>query len=152
MVKTLYFDESRFTGYNLLDPSQPIFAVASTGVEEQLALDILRDSFPRYQGPEFKFTNIWTSGNRAGLRRFAARLADLRQSAFVYMIDKRFGVLTKIIDFLIEPIITSAGFDFYDDGFCWKYANYTLRHYASCVPGTVCRPDQCLSGVQSYSD
>jgi hypothetical protein len=124
MVKTLYFDESGFTGYNLLDPSQPIFAVASTDVEEQLALDILRDSFPHYQGPEFKFTNIWASGNRTGLRRFAARLADLRQSAFVYMIDKRFGVLTKIVDFLIEPIITSAGFHFYDEGFCWKYANY----------------------------
>ena len=124
MVKTLYFDESGFTGYNLLDPSQPIFAVASSDVDEQLALDILRDSFPRYQGSEFKLANIWNSGNRAGLLRFAARLADLKENAFVYMIDKRFGVLTKIVDFLIEPIITNAGFDFYQDGFCRKYANY----------------------------
>jgi hypothetical protein len=124
MVKTLFFDESGFTGYNLLDPSQPIFAVASADVDEQLALDILRDAFPRYQGPEFKFANIWNSRNRAGLRTFASRFADLSQNVFVYMIDKRFGVLTKIVDFLIEPIITNAGFDFYDEGFCWKYANY----------------------------
>jgi hypothetical protein len=124
MVKTLYFDESGFTGYNLLDPSQPIFVVASTDADEQFALDILKDSFPRYQGSEFKFANIWNSGNRAGLRRFAVRLAELSQGAFVYMIDKRFGVLTKIVDFLIEPIVTNAGFDFYDEGFCWKYANY----------------------------
>jgi hypothetical protein len=124
MVKTLYFDESGFTGYNLLDPAQPIFTVASSDVDEQLALDILRDAFPRYQGPEYKFTNIWSSGNREGLRKFSMRLSDLGQSAFVYMVDKRFGVLTKIVDFLVEPIITRAGFDFYDEGFCWKYANY----------------------------
>jgi hypothetical protein len=87
MVKMLYFDESGFTGYNLLDPAQPIFTVASSDVNEQLALDILRDAFPNYQGPEYKFS-------------------------------KRFGVLTKIVDFLVEPIITRAGFDFYDEGFC----------------------------------
>lgn len=31
-TKTLYFDESGYTGYNLLDPAQPVFAIASTGV------------------------------------------------------------------------------------------------------------------------
>ena len=40
------------------------------------------------------------------------------------MAHKRYAVLTKIVDFLIEPYITDAGFDFYADGFCWKYANY----------------------------
>lgn len=124
MVKTLYFDESGFTGYNLLDPSQPVFVIASTDVDEQLALDILEDSFPRYQGAEYKFANIWNTRNRAGLRRFAERLANLSERAFAYMIDKRFCVLTKSVDFLIEPVITNAGFDFYDEGFCWKYANY----------------------------
>ena len=40
------------------------------------------------------------------------------------MVNKRFAVLTKIVDYLIEPYITDAGYDFYDDGFCWKYFNY----------------------------
>lgn len=33
-MKTIYCDESGFTGYNLLDPAQPVFAIASACIEE----------------------------------------------------------------------------------------------------------------------
>ncbi|MCR6733411.1 MAG: DUF3800 domain-containing protein [Afipia sp.] len=120
----MYFDEAGFTGYNLLDPQQPIFTVASSDVGDDEAREILNASFPRYQGNEYKFTNIWGSGNRAGLLAFAERFSTLGSRAFVYIICKRFAVLTKIIDFLIEPMMTRAGYDFYSDGFAWKYSNY----------------------------
>lgn len=122
--RTLYFDESGFTGYNLLDPSQAIFAIASVDISEERAREILRQSFPRYQGAEYKFSNIWGSNNRAGLLKFASHLESLQDLTFIYMANKRFAVLTKIVDFLIEPYITDGGYDFYADGFCWKYANY----------------------------
>ena len=73
-TRTIYCDESGFTGYNLLDPAQPVFAVASAVVDERRAEEILKHSFPRYQGPEFKFANIWGSRNRAGLLTFASHL------------------------------------------------------------------------------
>ena len=57
-TRALYFDESGFTGYNLLDPQQPIFAVASVDISDAQAAEILKSSFPSYQGVEFKFTNI----------------------------------------------------------------------------------------------
>jgi hypothetical protein len=132
-TRTIYCDESGFTGYNLLDPSQPVFAVASADIDERRAADILRESFPNYQGAEFKFSNIWGSKNRAGLLKFAGHLGAFQDMSFFYMIDKHFAVLTKIVDFLIEPYITDAGYDFYDDGFCWKYCNYIyfgLTHFA----------------------
>ena len=78
-MRTIYCDESGFTGYNLLDPRQPIFAVASASIDEQRAEAILRESFPNYQGAEFKFSNVWGSKNRAGLLKFVGYLdADLR--------------------------------------------------------------------------
>lgn len=123
-TRTIYCDESGFTGYNLLDAAQPIFVVASAAIEEQRAAEILAEAFPGYQGPEFKFKNIWNGKHRAGLLRFVADLAAFEDLAFIYMIDKPFAVLTKIVDFLIEPYITDAGYDFYDEGFCWKYTNY----------------------------
>ena len=115
---------SGFTGYNLLDPAQPIFAIASADIEEKQALEILSDSFPRYQGNEFKFSKIWNSGNRAGLLKYAEHLRNFAELSFIYTAVKRFAVLTKIVDFLIEPYMTDAGYDFYGDGFCWKYSNY----------------------------
>ena len=99
-LKTIYFDESGFTGYNLLDEAQPVFAIASSDVASAEAEAILRESFPRYQAREFKFTNIWRSKNKAGLVEFGCHLASLGEHAFSWMIDKRFCVLTKIVDFL----------------------------------------------------
>jgi hypothetical protein len=123
--RTLYFDESGFTGYNLLDPKQPIFAIASANIDEDLADEILRASFPRYQGAEFKFKGIWASNHhRVGLLTFACHLHRLENLPFIYVVNKRFALLAKIVDLLIEPYFTDFGFDFYDHGFCRKYTNY----------------------------
>lgn len=123
-VKTLYFDESGFTGYNFLDPNQPIFSIASTDILPSVAESILKTSFPNYKAPEFKFSNIWGSTNSRDLIRFAENFKSNNANAFIYTADKEFCVLLKVVDFLIEPFYTNAGYDFYADGFCWKYANY----------------------------
>lgn len=120
----LFFDESGFTGSNLLDEQQPIFSVASSNIKEEKAEQILRSSFPNYKGKEFKFTNIWRSNSKDKLIDFIEHEINEPHKTFAYTIDKKFAVLTKISDFLIEPAITNAGYDFYDDGFCWKYTNY----------------------------
>jgi hypothetical protein len=123
-TKTLYFDESGFTGYNFLDPNQPIFSVASTDIPPSPAESILKTSFPDYKGEEFKFSNIWNSRQSRNLTRFAENFKNSEGNAFIYNVDKEFCVLLKIVDFLIEPFYTNAGYNFYADGFCWKYANY----------------------------
>src|SRR5271157_1191223 len=109
MKRTIYCDESGFTGYNLLDPNQPIFAVASADISMQQAENILRESFPNYRGLELKFSKIWGSKSMGGLVKFVGHLRTLQDLSFVYMIDKRFAVLTKIVDFLIEPYFTDTG-------------------------------------------
>ncbi|MFN0114713.1 MAG: DUF3800 domain-containing protein, partial [Paracoccaceae bacterium] len=124
-LRTIFFDESGFTGYNLLDPDQPVFAVASADIADSRAEEILRSSFPHNRADEFHFTRIWGSRRqREGLKAFCGHLHEVADTSFCYATDKRFAVLTKIMDFLVEPVITNAGFDFYDEGFCWRYSNY----------------------------
>lgn len=149
LPKTIYFDESGFTGYNLLDKDQPVFTVASTDVDEATAEAILRQSFPRYRGAEFKFTNIWRSGAREGLVNFGTRIGGLSDRVFVWMMDKRFAVLTKMVDLLIEPYVTAGGYDFYSDGFCWKYANYIHYGLTEFHPAEVM--DRLLADYQAFS-
>ena len=126
-TRTIFFDESGFTGYNLLDPEQPIFSISSTDISDKHAKDILNESFPRYQGKEYHFTNIWTSHNRNGLKQFCNHLNKINNSLFSYAIDKRFAILNKIMEYLVEPKLTYDGYDFYSDGYCWKYSNFI--HY-----------------------
>lgn len=148
-ARTIHIDESGFTGYNLLDPAQPIFAIASAAIDEQRAADILVQAFPGYQGPEYKLTNIWNGKQRSGLLRFAAHLCAFEDLAFIYTIDKRFTVLTKIVDYLIEPYITDAGYDFYDEGFCWKYTNYIYFGLTTFAPSALLTT--LLSNDQRFS-
>lgn len=55
MTTALYFDEPGYTGRQLLDPLQKHFVPVSSRIDDGTANDILRTSFPNYQGDEFKF-------------------------------------------------------------------------------------------------
>lgn len=148
-TRTIFFDESGFTGYNLLDPAQPVFSIASADISEARAEEVLRTSFPRYRGEEFHFTNIWRSGNKEGLRRFCNHLHEVADVSFCYVTDKRFAVLTKIMDYLVEPAITDAGYDFYDEGFCWRYSNYVYFGLTQFAPPELL--DSLLRFYQEFS-
>ena len=102
-MRTIFFDESGFTGYNLLDPDQPVFAVASADIAEAHAEEILRSSFPHNQAEEHHFTRIWRSKRqRKGLRTFCRHLHKVADTSFCYATNKRFAVLSKIMDHLVE--------------------------------------------------
>jgi hypothetical protein len=146
MTKTIYMDESGFTGANLLDTQQSFFVVESADVPQDQAEQILKASFPSYQGNEFKFQNIWKSSRgRKGLVNFATHLNELGDNTFTWMTDKKLAVLTKIVDFLIEPIIHKTGYNFYADGFCWKYTNYIYYGFNEFAS-----PDVLESIINSY--
>ncbi len=128
MTTTIYLDESGFTGNDLYNPDQRFFTIASTIIEEQEAKDILDRCFPRYQGDEYKFTNIWKrERSRDGLRALAAEIPTFSDRAFVWIIDKRFCLLTKLVDYLVEPGAYEAGFDWYADGWGMRYLNTIHR-------------------------
>lgn len=124
MPKTLYFDESGFTGADLLNKEQPIFCVASSDLDDVTADQILKFAFPRYQGPEVKFGNVWSRwSNKNGLLKFGEKIGQYRENFFAFWIDKRFCTFTKFVDFLIEPVLHDAGFDFYANGYAPTFVN-----------------------------
>lgn len=134
-ITDVYFDESGFTGAALLDPAQPHFVIASSIIDNATASGILKAAFPNYQGDEYKFKNIWDRArSRARLVEFCRLVGELSSSLFVWQIDKKFCVLVKMIDFLMEPIAHAAGYNFYADAYAYRTANYShfgLKHIGS---------------------
>ncbi|WP_332773819.1 DUF3800 domain-containing protein [Phenylobacterium sp.] len=121
----IFFDESGFTGPALLDAAQPYFCVASSNVAGEVAQDVIRAAFPRFQGQEAKFQALWRRRNyRRGFIQFAEQIRDRRLSAFTWLVDKRFCLFQKFVDFLIEPELHDTGFDFYAGGHAPKFCNY----------------------------
>jgi len=132
-MTTIYIDESGFTGDDLYNSEQRYFVIASTAIGDNEARAVLRRCFPQYQGAEFKFTNIWRRRtHRNGLRALAKEIPALADRMFVYLIDKRFSLLIKIFDYLVEPAAYHAGYDWYADGWGMRYMNQIhydiLRH------------------------
>jgi hypothetical protein len=124
-TKSIYLDESGFTGTNLLDPTQPFFCVASTDFSDVEADGILRAAFPNYRGEEFKFGALWRrERTREGMRSFSGAVGTDPDRVFVWLIDKRFCVLTKLVDFIVEPLLYDMGYDFYQDQLPPRFCNW----------------------------
>ncbi|MNU29775.1 hypothetical protein D3C71_182530 [compost metagenome] len=125
MTSPLYVDESGYTGRQLLDPLQRNFVLASSIIDDATAEAVMRAAFPNYQGSEFKFQTIWARPRSKGRLPFLAEaLAPHIDGLYIWQIDKRFALLIKMMDHLMEPTVYDAGHDFYADGYAKKLANY----------------------------
>lgn len=140
----VFFDESGYTGRNLLDPAQPLFVISSSRVDEGDAARILSDAFPRFKGEEFKFADVWKR-YRQQLVPFCAALGERASDLYLWQVDKKFCILQKMIDFLVEPIAYKAGLDFYKNAYAYKYSNYIYFGL-----NYVCSPDLYDATVEAY--
>lgn len=110
------FDETGNTGQHLLDPHQPVFALASVCVDPEMARDVLAGIIPS-GAAEAKFSSL--RSNRAGQARIIALLngawVDERTVKGVAY-HKPFMVTTKIVDMLFETVVHARGIDLYENG------------------------------------
>lgn len=125
-MPTIYFDESGQTGTNLLDRDQPFFAIGSTDLAENEASGMLARHFAGRQGKELKANRL--IGQSTGRRQFLGfldELGDQAERVCGARIHKRFTVLAKMVDHLVEPVLRDRGFDFYAGDYAAKFANTT---------------------------
>lgn len=115
-VPEVYVDESSNSGENLLDVNQPVFTLAGVHVAQDVAEGIVsevRSGLPASQN-EPKYGSLAKSGRgRTALLRAFARLPPGSVRAF--FVHKRFMVVTKMVDLLVEPFAHAAGFNLYED-------------------------------------
>jgi hypothetical protein len=106
----LYMDEAGNTGENLLDPTQPVYALAAVDIDEERAARGVTAALGRTQMPELKCSKLLRSG--AGRRNIEAFLADLALepgSTAVAVAHKPWMLAAKLIDELVEPRMLSRG-------------------------------------------
>lgn len=107
------FDEAGSTGSELLDPQQPVFAVASVCIPRADALAAIGTL--RVQAIEVKFSAVRRHPRRRKrVLQAIEALAPRPNRVKCYVIHKRFMIATKIVDLLVEPVLFAAGQDFYD--------------------------------------
>lgn len=126
-LRLVAFDEAGNTGQNLLDLDQPVFVLASVSLDRAAAEELLARVVPF--GVEAKFSRLRRSSEGRSrvldfLNSEAVSMDHLRFAVF----HKRFMVVTKIVDMLVEPLASLRGHDLYARGENLAMANliYTV--------------------------
>ena len=111
-------DESGSTGENLTDPLG-VFAHASVRIDDATAEPVLaelRQQAGAIQSPEVKFAQFKSRRGRDVLATALAPGGVLAKRVVITVADKRFLIVSKMIDLLIEEAAHEQGIDLYADG------------------------------------
>ncbi len=117
MAQKIYFDESGFTGTNLLNQDQTVFTYAAVGLDNQNAnelINIIRTNYPT-QAQELKFKNYVKSTKCDEFCLFVINL--IKNYSGVVVFDKKFALCAKFFEYMFEPVIANVNLFFYAANF-----------------------------------
>ena len=134
-MSTLYIDECGFTGSDLLSDDQPFFVVGSLLLSDEETTEWAGILKPATQAPELKFsTLVRRARGRAAMVEFVQRLDANQGRLRCHFIHKRYALLGKVLDLLVEPMYDASGQDFYRDGYNLAYLNALFAVAVSTAP------------------
>ena len=124
------FDESGNTGADLLNQQQPVFALASTCLSREQASLIL-EPLSTPQTREIKFSRLRrTEAGRRRIIEFLSCSSLDPENIITTLFHKKYMIVTKVVDLLVENLAYEDGIDLYRDG-----ANIAMSNYFYfCMP------------------
>ena len=129
IMKTLFIDESGYTGYDLLNKQQPFQGASSINIDEKTAKALIKYCFPRNKANELKHSKL--SRRKSNWKP----LLDMQQillkeyMGFSYVCDKKYLLILMFLDICIEPFFYDQGLNFYEDG--QNYSLASLLYYTA---------------------
>ncbi len=114
-VPLVYGDEAGNTGPELLDPNQPVFALAFTDLTPDEARSVLA-TIDTAASEVHVADLLRRKGGATRLHQFFDHPLVTPSRVRTYVTHKEHMVVTKIVDLLIENVAHSLDFDLYRDG------------------------------------
>ncbi|MBI2853022.1 MAG: DUF3800 domain-containing protein [Chloroflexi bacterium] len=119
----VFFDESGFTGNNLLSRDQPAFVYASVAIDPDQASRLLSEMSRRFrlQGNELKGTNL--IGHKRGQEAIYWLLKQCEGISCIAVSNKKLALAGKFYEYIFEPILAPINSFFYAAEFHLFIAN-----------------------------
>ncbi|CAM3213254.1 DUF3800 domain-containing protein [Corallococcus sp. ZKHCc1 1396] len=114
-AKTLFVDESGFTGEDLFNKDQQVFVLATHSLSEEECRDFKAKFFGKVQATELKHSELRRNENQremvlSALRELAGTCVGRIKCAVVH---KKYAIVGKIVDYTVEPCMRLDGEDLY---------------------------------------
>lgn len=117
VLHNIFVDESGYTGPNLLDSDQPVLAVASLRCDDAKCEDFKVRIFGGSTSAELKYSSLSKSTKgRKKVIRLLRELADMPEIVKVALAHKKYALVGKMVDLIVETAMHRDGFDLYDRG------------------------------------
>ncbi len=116
-MNKIFFDESGYTGEDLFNVSQPVFTLASFNISESICQELKEKHFGTVKAAELKHSSL--SRRPAQQNMITGFLKELKDNAYpfkVYISLKRYVLVTKIVDLIIEEEANYNGINLYKRG------------------------------------
>jgi hypothetical protein len=104
-------DESGYEGEKLIGTTTDVFAHASVRLDTLPAANCMRELRRRIRSPaiEYKANHLLRDKHRSVLTWLLGPVGPLLGNANVYLIDKAFFVVGKVVDLLVDEVADTAG-------------------------------------------
>lgn len=135
MKLKLFLDECGYTGEDLLNKDQPIFTLGSILLEEHKCRELKNEFYKNVKSQELKHTKLVKYPNqRKMVVDFIKEVVKKPELIKLSVSDKKFVLVTKMVDWIIEPPMYDNGIDLYLNGGNIALSNYiyfTFKQYAN---------------------
>jgi hypothetical protein len=117
VIHNIFVDESGYTGPNLLDSAQPVLAMASLHCDDVQCADFKSKIFGGSRSLELKYSSLSKSTKgRKKVINFLLELAGMPEIVKVAVAHKKYALVGKMVDLIVETAMYRDGFDLYDRG------------------------------------
>ncbi len=115
-MTTIFMDESGYTGPDLLSLDQPIFTLASLNYTEAGCQKLLEDFFGAISATDLKHPRKSRAKEQNATIDLLSELSKKPELIKIDIIHKEYMLVGKLVDFIIEPVISKEGFNIYSKG------------------------------------
>jgi hypothetical protein len=132
--RTIYIDESGYSGSKFVDDEKPLFVLASLRLAAEEAKELKREFFAGVIAPELKHSKIVGSrAQRSMVLAFLSEVTARESIAKVWVAEKRYAAWLKIVDYIVEPYLQKKGRNIYRDGGHLGFASMLYHGMQSCT-------------------
>lgn len=110
----LYFDESGFTGDNLLSDDQKTFAYGSISIDPERAEKLVSHIIEKYKIQNGELKAVKLIRRERGRQAILEILDEIAQDVKVSVSDKKYALAAHFFEYIFEPVIADKNSIFYD--------------------------------------
>lgn len=127
----LYFDESGFTGENLLSKEQNTFAYGSVNIQPDKAQELVSRIIEKYKIQNTELKAVKLIRRNKGKQAILEMLNEISNNIKISVHDKKFALSGYFFEYIFEPILASKSTIFYQLNFHKYISNVIYISFVS---------------------